>query len=179
MLISADGWLSVVRLHARVSFRRGARRPVGEEIPQNQDLTDTDDQNAKRLHDRPPQHTLVDVFAALATSRLAQTMVRLEVGDLRQRFVDLCRGLLHLRHARLVLFESFEQRRLLADLQIHVDQLVREGRELVAKAHCVHAGNLHRGESRPVMKGCIFIQHDQRLTSAVNVCESYWFFVCV
>lgn len=116
-----------------------ASRTIREEVAQNQHLTDADRQNAERFDDGPPQDAFVQIFGAFSALRLAQSQVRLEVGHLLQRLVDFARRRFHLRERRFVLFDGIDEGLLVADLQVHVDELVRERRELVAEAETVNS----------------------------------------
>lgn len=64
--------------------------------------------------------------------------MRLVVDNRIQALVDLLRGRLELRQGGGVLLQT-RQRGLVAHLETHVDQLVGERGEFIAKAHLVHA----------------------------------------
>ena len=69
---------------------------IGEEAPQNEDLTDPHEEDDHRLSDRPELYTFVEILSEGAPSRLPQTVVRLVIDHDLQRLVNRHRRCLHL-----------------------------------------------------------------------------------
>jgi len=114
---------------------------VREEVPQHHDLDETDQDDGGRFQGGPDHDPLIEILGPLATLRLTQSMMRLGVQDIVEALVNRLGGRLHLRQHRGMLVHT-RQSRFLAHLEVHVDDLVREGRELIAKAGGIHARRL-------------------------------------
>lgn len=76
------------------------------------------------------------------TLRFAEPVMCLRVGDLYKTIVNLLGGRLHFRQSCMVFFVRFQCGRFIAHLEVHVDQLVRERRELVAEARRIDTADL-------------------------------------
>ena len=88
----------------------------------------------------------------MPTLCLSQPVVRLVVKDRVQPLVYLLRGRFQLRQDGRVLLDP-GQRCLLAHLEVHIDDFVREGGKLVAETGDIDTGGLQcSGERRRVLE---------------------------
>lgn len=111
---------------------------VWEETSKQDHLADADHQKDNGLSDGPEGDTGVQVLRPTAPLGLAEAEVRLVVYDRLQGLMDWHAGWLHLSESSDSVLIG-EEGRVITDLEIKVNGLVREGGELVAEAELVGA----------------------------------------
>lgn len=115
--------------------RRGGL-PVREEAPQQNYLADADHQQNEGLSNGPESHSCVEVLGTAASLTLPQTEMCLIVNDRFQGLMNGHAGRLHLGQSSDPVLIG-EKWRILSNLKIEVDGLVREGGKLIAEAELV------------------------------------------